>query len=203
MTEGLAFQPQDFRELTQVGFQTLVLPIEANSFRRIAGSFTYLKVLAATSANIELEINNGGRWVPPIGTEFLFKQAFKSFQVYDRSGLPNTVTILAGLGDARDPGSIVTGTFNIAKAANISTVADVTLTAGVATSIVAASPTRRSVSITNLSPSTAIRIGDSAITATRGDYLAPLQTKIYETTAQYFGFTPSAGISVSVYSELD
>lgn len=193
-----------YRENLQAAFRRLTYVIPAGNFQKIDFTGTYIKVVSASVAvsNIEVEIDQSGRWLPEVGLEYQFMPyAYRRVTIYNNDALPQTVVILLGYGDCRDPGSISTivGTVTLSKATVLDTITDVVAAAGVATQILPALATRRSAILTNLDAATALRFGDSNVTATRGTRVSAGQAIIIDTTEAIFAFNASgAPVNVSV-----
>lgn len=131
-------------------------------------------------------------------------------ETFDKIMLDNTggasplvVRVGIGTGNLRDQRLSLTGSIDVSKGDAFSTVADVLLTAAVATVIRAADTARREIIVTNLSANAAVvRIGDVNVAAARGTPIEPGESLILDTTAAVYGYSvPGESVAVSEVSD--
>lgn len=194
-----------FREQLQAAFRRLTYTIPAGSQQKIDFTGTYLKVVSASVlvSDIELEIDQSGRWNPEAGLEYQFlPNAYKRVTIYNNNAAPQTVVILLGLGDCRDPGTVttITGTVTLARETTLTTVADVNILAAATTLVLAANALRRGAFISNLQANgTVVRYGDVNTGAARGAEIPIGGTAYVEDTAAIYVYNPSgAAINIGV-----
>ncbi|MGF1609738.1 MAG: hypothetical protein ACFCUQ_10105 [Kiloniellales bacterium] len=92
----------------------------------------------------------------------------------------------------------LSGSVNVATAANLADVADVALAAGVATQIAAANAVRKELVVSNLAGNAGVmRIGTSNVGAARGIELSPGQSVVLSTSAEVYGYSvPGESVGV-------
>lgn len=124
-------------------------------------------------------------------------------EVWITSTIGQTVKVALARDEARLARIVGNITATVSKPTVIDTVADVAMTAGVATLIVAANAARRAALISNLTANANImRIGDSNVGAARGVECAPGQTITMEGTEAIYGFSAGAqNVGVAVIQD--
>ncbi len=186
-------------------FRTFTYALAASGEEDIRTSGNYIVALAATGT-----FKIGRADGPPFDFEAGLKvklpegQQFDNLRIIDTSGAPNTVRLAVGFGDFDDNRLTVSGAINLSKSGNLSSTADVVCNNAAATVVKALTATRRSIEVQNLDAVASLRVGDAAVTATRGLRLGPGESVTLATTAAVSVRNDSgAPVSVAVLEVLD
>lgn len=182
--------PQNaYREFTYV--------VPAGTRQRIFYSTTYFRIMSLTLNT--LSVNFAGTTDTTIvgaGIGIKMKAAVPYVDLINTGGADLTVTVALGCVEINDSRLNLTGSVNsvIVSGATLVTVADVTLTHGVATKIITGNANNKSVIISNLLASAAvIRVGDLNVTATRGAEVPIGGSITLDCSADIWGFNNTGG----------
>lgn len=168
--------------------QILNRRLDANSGQNVGvkGDYIWLK---SSTGQVQIKTDTGETAVLNSGDFVRVDKIFSEFFVNDLSGAQNDLTfVISAGGDAGKFGNV-----SIESASSLSDVADVTVTAGVATLLVAANSTRSEIIITSLDSNAAsARIGSASVAANRGTPLAAGSSIVLSTSAAIYCFDASA-----------
>lgn len=178
----------------------------AEALVKATGDFVYVLDASTNAASIDIKFNGQDSDAIPFSLGRLVGGTpFDRWYVTHTAQPGAWVKLMFGVA----PGIFVLNpsanisSFDLVKATNLQTVADVTVSAAALTAIRSSSSVRRKIHIKNMHASAAIRIGDSLITATRGIKLDPGETITFETTDFVFGFGLGTAVDVSMTEEVD
>lgn len=177
----------------------------AQSPRTVSGAFVRVKS-ADAEINVKVE-NESGRVLADLnlseGMRFAVPEQFKKIRVKNNNASAVAAVLVIGVGDVDD--ARLSGQLDLAKAATITSAADVAIAATSTAIIKAANLSRIEVMITNLSTNTAsFRIGDAAAGAAKGVELLPGATITLTTTAAVYGYNShTAAQSLAVLEVLE
>lgn len=184
-------------------FQSITVTVAAGAAEvlQVTGTGWYCR---AATASFQLAMSRTGEAVGTVeqGTG-LVKISFDVIRIVNPNAGALTVTLDIFDGEIVDSRASFIGTIANApvKSATLRTVDDTTLAADTATAVVAADTARRAVLITNKTGA-ALRVGDSAITMTRGAEV-PAGASIEVETAAAVYCRSLAGGDVSLLEVLD
>lgn len=188
---------------TQNEYMEYDVTIAAGGQEVIYEAHDYFRVLSLSSNTLGVKFGQNARVSPWTGSGL----GKKHHRVLDRVTLVNTgvasitVRVALALGQVSDDRLNVSGTITTQQNSpgTLTTIADVALNNASATLILAAASTTREVIISNpLANAVDLRVGDSAITATRGAILAAGQTMALTTAAAVYVFANAAGKTLAV-----
>jgi hypothetical protein len=188
---------------TQNEYMEYDLTIAAGGQETIFEAHDYFRVLSLSAATLSVRFGQNARVSPWLGSGL----GKKHHRILDRVTLINTggaaitVRVALALGQVSDDRLNVSGTITTItnSPATLTTLADVALNNASATLILAASSTTREVIISNpIANGVDLRVGDSAVTATRGAILAAGQTIALTTAAAVYVFANAASKTLAV-----
>ena len=177
--------------------------------------FNYFRILttsATTGVSIRFGSSGTATDVVGAGIGYEMPAVVNRAEILNNSGGVLTIVVACAIGRIDDDRLNVSGNINVinspgtvldvATVSNtVASAADVTLGAASADQILAANADRVEAFITNISGAE-IRVGDSSVTATRGQPLANNQTAIINTRAALFAFSVAGGNVALLESEL-
>ena len=173
------------------------IPASSGEVVHAVGTFIWLK--SATGA-VSIKTDQGETALLTSGDYIRTDKVFTEFFITDESGAQNDVTFnISEKGEA----GLFSRDVNLAVPSTLAGAVDVTLTAAVATLILAANSNRSEAIITSVGTQPgATRIGPSSVAANRGILVAPGATLILDTNAAIYGFNAGAEIFSIGYTEL-
>ena len=184
---------QEFREKLEIGFQYRTIPIKANTFSEVTGTYNYFKIISFSGAlNLAVEIDNSGRWFSPIGAEFTFPECFKTFRIYNFDATEKTAVVLFGIGDARmAQEDILPAQSFVTKDVDIS---------GATVEVLPENKKRTLLRVYNIGLEYC-RIGNGDVSSDKGDFLPVGQFREYYSTAAIYACNDVGTTTLSVYWE--
>lgn len=157
----------------------------------------YFRILEA-DADLHIAFDDGDAYVLPVGVGVPVPEGFKKIRIENQTGGAVTCTIAVGEVGVDDSRFSASGDVDVKVKGGetLSSAADVSLTANVATLLSSANSARREIMVSNLSTNgNVIRVGDNNVTSSRGVEISPGGTFVFTTTAAIYAF---CGVSQSI-----
>lgn len=172
-------------------YKVVDLSMEAGERVTLPVTAAAVTVLGADAA-FEIGFDKGDTYHLEAGLEVV-TEGFSEVHLQNSQPSENTLRLAFSIKGVRDARLTVSSSLSIAGASLISDVADVTLTAAVATLVAAAKTSRKSVLVTNLANNAkAVRVGSANVGASRGIEVSPGQTATLDTTAAVYAYCETA-----------
>ena len=162
--------------------------------------FNYFRILSANvTTGVTVRFGSSGTPTDVVGAGIGYEMpaVVGRADIANNSGGTLTITVAVAIGRIDDDRLNVSGAINVARAAVLDTIDDVTLAGATATLIAPSNPLRNELFVTNMSGGD-IRVGDSNVAATSGFRIADGATIIMDGIYAVYGYSVAGGdVSIS------